>query len=207
MTDRIVAEGDIIPVSDNGLIALIHGERNEIVSLVMQSSSRCIRNGGHHAIEISSGNGNFARDGIADAIRRLRNRGLANHLDRRTCNGGCSLRHELYSIAPCSFGPRYNRDMPAVRQPRWYVIPLRVLLLSFLLTLLAFAVSLLLAILGMLITARLRGFQPDMTLAYRNIALPIALAAGVVTLIVTTVLEIRNYRQARALAQIARASR
>jgi hypothetical protein len=97
--------------------------------------------------------------------------------------------------------------MPAVRQPRWYVIPLRVLLLSFLLTLLAFAVSLLLAILGMLITARLRGFQPDMTLAYRNIALPIALAAGVVTLIVTTVLEIRNYRQARALAQIARASR
>jgi prepilin signal peptidase PulO-like enzyme (type II secretory pathway) len=97
--------------------------------------------------------------------------------------------------------------MPAVRQPRWYVIPLRVLLLSFLLTLLAFAVSLLLGILGMLITARLRGFQPDMTLAYRHIALPIALAAGVVTLIVTTVLEIRNYRQARALAQIARASR
>jgi len=97
--------------------------------------------------------------------------------------------------------------MLAARQPRWYVIPLRVLLLSFLLTLLAFAVSLLLGILGMLITARLRGFQPDMTLAYRHIALPIALAAGAVALIVTTVIEIRNYRQARALAQIARASR
>jgi hypothetical protein len=46
-----------------------------------------------------------------------------------------------------------------------------------------------------------------MTLAYRHIALPIALAAGTVALIFVTALEIRNYRQARALAQIARASR
>jgi len=97
--------------------------------------------------------------------------------------------------------------MPPTRQPRWYVIPLRVLLVTFLLTLLAFAVSLLLGILGIVISARLRGFHPDMTVAYRHIALPIALAAGAVTLVSITVLEIRNYRQAQALAQIARASR
>jgi uncharacterized BrkB/YihY/UPF0761 family membrane protein len=97
--------------------------------------------------------------------------------------------------------------MPPARQPRWYVIPFRVLLLTFLLMLLAFAFSLLLGILGMVITARLRGLHPDMTLAYRHVALPIAIAAGVAALIVTTVLEIRNYRQARALEQIARASR
>jgi ABC-type dipeptide/oligopeptide/nickel transport system permease component len=97
--------------------------------------------------------------------------------------------------------------MPAVRPPRWYVVPLRVVLLTFLLTLLAFAVSLFLGILGILITAHLRGSHADMTLAYRHIALPVALAAGAVALVFTTALEIRNYRQARALAQIARASR
>jgi len=97
--------------------------------------------------------------------------------------------------------------MPATRHLRWYVIPLRVLLLTFLLTLLAFAVSLLLGISGMVIVSRLRNSHPDMTLAYRHIALPIALAAAAVALAVTTVFEIRNYRQARALEQIARASR
>jgi hypothetical protein len=97
--------------------------------------------------------------------------------------------------------------MPPARPPRWYVIPLRVLLLTFLLTLLAFAVSLLLGILGMLITARLRGLQADMTVAYRHIALPVALAAGAAALIVTSIIEVRNYRQTRALEQIARASR
>jgi uncharacterized BrkB/YihY/UPF0761 family membrane protein len=97
--------------------------------------------------------------------------------------------------------------MPAVRQPRWYVIPLRVLLVAFLLALLAFAVGLFLGILGIVISARLRGLHPNMTLAYRHIALPVALAAGAVALIFATVLEVRNYRQARTLAQIARASR
>lgn len=97
--------------------------------------------------------------------------------------------------------------MPPARQPRWYVIPLRVLLLTFLLTLLAFAVSLLLGILGVVINARVRGLHPNMTLAYRHIALPIALAAGAVALVFIALLEVRNYRQSRTLAQIARASR
>jgi hypothetical protein len=97
--------------------------------------------------------------------------------------------------------------MPAIRPPRWYIVPLRVLLETFLLTLLAFAVSLLLGILGIVMSARLRGLHPNMTLAYRHIALPAALAAGAVALIFATVLEVRNYRQARTLAQIARASR
>jgi uncharacterized BrkB/YihY/UPF0761 family membrane protein len=97
--------------------------------------------------------------------------------------------------------------MPPGRPPRWYVIPLRVLLVTFLLTLLAFAVGLLLGILGIVISARLRGLHPNMALAYRHIALPIAVAAGAVALIFATVLEVRNYRQARTLAQIARASR
>jgi hypothetical protein len=113
----------------------------------------------------------------------------------------------MYSIVPGGFARRYNQDMSPARQPRWYVIPMRVLLLTFLLTLLAFAVSLLLGILGIVVRATLRGLPPNMTVAYRHIALPIALVAGAVALIFTSVLEVRNYRHARALAQIARASR
>ncbi|MGO9125941.1 MAG: hypothetical protein ACLP6G_13765 [Terriglobales bacterium] len=113
----------------------------------------------------------------------------------------CILSHP--AVSPRS----YNHNVPTARPPRWYVIPLRVLLLTFLLTLLAFAVSLLLGILYTVIRGRLRGFHPDMTVAYRHIALPIALTAGAVALIVTSVLEVRSYRQAQALAQIARASR
>ena len=66
-------------------------------------------------------------------------------------------------------------------KPSWSVIPIRVLLVTFLLTLLAFAVSLLLGILGLVIAARLRGLHPNMATAYRHVALP---AAAVVSAIV-----------------------
>ena len=93
------------------------------------------------------------------------------------------------------------------QHPRWYLIPVRVLLATFLLTLLTFAISLLLGIVGIVIRARIQGTHPNMTLAYGHIALPVALVAAVVSLVVLAIAEIRNYRQERALAQIARASR
>ena len=92
-------------------------------------------------------------------------------------------------------------------KPHWYLIPVRVLLVTFLLTLLSFAVSLLLAIPGLVITARLRGFHPNMTTAYRHIALPAAAVVGVVALIFASVIELRHYRQTKALAEIERISR
>lgn len=95
--------------------------------------------------------------------------------------------------------------MPA--QPCWYLIPVRVLLVTFLLTLLSFAVSLLLGIVATVIAARLRNVHPDMTFAYRHIALPTAAVVAVIVLIAATVMEVRNYRQAKALTAIARASR
>ena len=52
----------------------------------------------------------------------------------------------------------------ASRSPRWYGIPVRVLLVTFLLALLSFAVSLLLAIVG-IVVSRLRGIRPNMTIA------------------------------------------
>ena len=91
-------------------------------------------------------------------------------------------------------------------KPHWYLIPARVLLLTFLLTLLSFAVSLLLGILALVIVAALRGIHPNMPIAYRHIALPVAAVVAAVTLISASVMEIRRYRQTKALAEIERIS-
>ena len=95
---------------------------------------------------------------------------------------------------------------PRSRAPRWYTIPVRVVLVTFISTLLCFAVSLLLAILGTVILAALRGEHPEMRIAYRHIALPIALAAGVIIFVVALTMEIRHYRQSKTLAAIERMS-
>lgn len=90
---------------------------------------------------------------------------------------------------------------------RWYLIPLRVLLVTGLFTLIAFAVSLLLGILGIVAGAKLRGNVPNMTLAYREIALPSAAVVGSLVLISSLFLEVRHYRQAKTLASIENASK
>jgi hypothetical protein len=100
--------------------------------------------------------------------------------------------------------------MPPPEKPgsklRWYLVPVRVLLATFLLILLSFAVSLLLGILGLLIAARLRGLPPDLTAAYRYIALPVAVTIGAIVLISASVMEVRHYRQTKALTEIERIS-
>ncbi len=78
------------------------------------------------------------------------------------------------------------------------MMALRVLLVSFLLALLAFAVCLFLGIMGLVITAAVRGVHPNMTIAYREVALPAALLAGAAALVVAIVAEIRHHRQTRA---------
>jgi hypothetical protein len=95
-------------------------------------------------------------------------------------------------------------SVPVTRAPRWYGIPLRVGLLTFLGGLICFAVSLLFGILGTVILASLHKVHPDMRVAYRHIALPIAIAAGSIIFIVTLVIEIRRYRESKALSAIER---
>lgn len=90
----------------------------------------------------------------------------------------------------------------ATRSPRWYGIPVRVFAVTFIGTLTCFAVSLLLAILGTAMVGRLRGVHPDMRVAYRQIALPAALVAGSIILVLALVMEIRHYRQAKTLSAI-----
>jgi uncharacterized BrkB/YihY/UPF0761 family membrane protein len=92
----------------------------------------------------------------------------------------------------------------APRPPRWYGIPVRVLLATFIGTLICFAVSLLVGIVGMVVVSALRGIHPDMRIAYRLIALPMALVAGSIIFVLSLVMEIRHYRQVKALSAIER---
>src|SRR5262245_1996544 len=91
-------------------------------------------------------------------------------------------------------------------RPRWYSIPPRVLFFTLLLTLLGFAIALLLSILAVVIAAQLHGTTPNFRLAYGTVAPPIAVVAGSISFVVALVIEIRHYRHAKALAEIARAS-
>lgn len=76
----------------------------------------------------------------------------------------------------------------------------RIFAITFLATLLAFCISLFFGIVGMVLTEMIRGAPTmDMSLAYRYVALPIALAVLVVTFFVALVSEIRRFRQIRAL--------
>jgi hypothetical protein len=92
------------------------------------------------------------------------------------------------------------------RSPRWYTIPVRVLLLTFIGTLIAFAVSLFVGIFGVMIVSAMHGIHPQMTNAYRHIALPVAGISGCVIFVATSLTEIRHYRQTKMLAAIERAS-
>ncbi len=96
--------------------------------------------------------------------------------------------------------------MPQARPPRWFTIPVRVVLVTFICTLIAFAVSLLFGIVGTLIVAALRRVHPDMRVAYRLIAIPIALVAGCVIFVLSVTIEVRHYRQLKTLAGIERVS-
>lgn len=78
--------------------------------------------------------------------------------------------------------------------------------MTFIGTLLSFAVSLFLGILGIVIIATVRHVQPNMTLAYRLIALPAALVAGSIIFVLALAMEIRHYRQMKTLIAIERAS-
>jgi uncharacterized BrkB/YihY/UPF0761 family membrane protein len=90
--------------------------------------------------------------------------------------------------------------------PRWYTIPVRAVVVTFICTLLVFAVSLFLGIIGTVIVSALRHVHPDMTVAYRLIALPVAIVTGSIVFVLALIMEIRHYRQTKALMGIARVS-
>lgn len=90
--------------------------------------------------------------------------------------------------------------------PRWYTIPVRVFLVTFIGTLISFAISLFVGIIGTVIIAAVRHAQPNMTQAYRMIALPTATVAGIIIFVLALAMEIRHYRQMKTLSTIERIS-
>ena len=55
-----------------------------------------------------------------------------------------------------------------------------------------------------MIVSALRRIHPDMRMAYRQIALPMAMVAGAIIFLLSLVMEIRHYRQVKALSAIER---
>lgn len=90
--------------------------------------------------------------------------------------------------------------------PHWYGIPARVLLVTVVVTLLCFAVTLFFGIVGTVIVGVIRGIHPDMRIAYRHVAFPLGMVEAAVILVIATVMEIRHYRQRKTLAAIERIS-
>ena len=86
------------------------------------------------------------------------------------------------------------------------MIPFRVGAMTFLSTLLAFAISLLLSILGTIVYSQVKHVAPNLPFAYRHIAFPFAITVGAIVLVLSLIKEIRHYRQRKALAGIERAS-
>jgi hypothetical protein len=93
----------------------------------------------------------------------------------------------------------------APRRPRLVLALARALLVTFLVTLLAFAVSLLAGILGVVIYSRVQHVPPSFSFVYKSVAAPFAIVVGAVVLVLSIVMEIRHYRQAKALVAIERA--
>jgi hypothetical protein len=90
-----------------------------------------------------------------------------------------------------------------VQKPRWFFIPVRVLLVTFVVSLLSFALSLFLGIVGILLAAKLRGTaHPNLTIAYRHVALPTAGMVAAIVIVSATMMEIRHYRQLKTLRQL-----
>lgn len=92
------------------------------------------------------------------------------------------------------------------RSPHWYGVPVRVVLVTFIATLLCFSVSLLMGIIATVVAASIHGVHPDMRIAYRHIAVPLALVEGTIIFVIATIVEVRHYRQRKALAALERLS-
>jgi hypothetical protein len=89
---------------------------------------------------------------------------------------------------------------------RWIGIPARVFAMTFLLTVLSFAVALLLSILGTVVYSQVKHVAPNLTFAYRHIAFPFAITVGAIVLVLSLGMEIRNHRQRKTLEGIERVS-
>jgi len=90
--------------------------------------------------------------------------------------------------------PGPGNDVPSLLG----IVP-RIIMITFGFTGISFAVSLFVGILCMAFMGIFRGHLPDMRLAYRMFALPVAAMVGTVALIIASVVEFRQYWEAKRL--------
>ncbi len=92
-----------------------------------------------------------------------------------------------------------SNQVPGAPVPSLLGIFPRILMITFGLAGISFAVSLFVGILCMAFMGAFRGHLPDMRLAYRMFALPVAIMVGALAFTVATVVEFRDYVQAKTL--------
>ena len=88
---------------------------------------------------------------------------------------------------------------PASTVPSLVGIFPRVIMITFGITGISFAVSLFVGILCMAMMGMFRGHLPDMRLAYRMFALPVAAMVGIVAFVVASIVEVGHYFRAKSL--------
>jgi hypothetical protein len=71
--------------------------------------------------------------------------------------------------------------------------------MTFLFTVLSFAVALLLSILGTVVYSQVKHVAPNLTFAYRHIAFPFAISVGAIVLVLLLLMEFRHSRQRKML--------
>jgi hypothetical protein len=86
--------------------------------------------------------------------------------------------------------------------PHWYLIPIRVLLVTIVVSLLSFAISLLLGICAVVLASKLRHIPPDLRIAYRFIAAPAGGMVAAIVLVSASFMEVRHYRRLKVLRRI-----
>jgi hypothetical protein len=102
---------------------------------------------------------------------------------------GVDLRQPEMTVFPETVSP----------SPHWYFIPVRVLLVTIVVSLLSFAASLFLGICAIVLAAKLRHIPPDLRIAYRFIAAPAAGIVAAIVLVSATFMEVRHYRRLKVL--------
>jgi TRAP-type C4-dicarboxylate transport system permease small subunit len=88
--------------------------------------------------------------------------------------------------------------MKRTRKPGIAFLLIRVIVITVLVTLLAFTVALFLGIAGIVFADMIRGGGINLTSAYRHVAVPVACVVMVLAFVASLVNEIRYYRRARA---------
>src|SRR5579872_1374301 len=114
MANGVVAEGDVVAVGDESLLALTHGKRYEVIGFSIEGGRDARGNGGDHPFEIEGIDGDFAGRGVADAVGRLRNRGEPNNVGGAASDSWSCLRHARFHSTQCRRGAGEPTSFPRI---------------------------------------------------------------------------------------------